>query len=725
MELIHRGELDSGAVALRQVLRADTANYEARLGLGEILMRQRKFPEALQELERAVGLDPGRPEARMQMARVLVMLERRDEARGLLSALVADFPGRARPRMMLADLLMTRAPPDPQGALEQYEAVLGNNPGDARARAGAAASRLRLGDFERAAAEMSGLLAAAQGKTHLTFLLGTAHHWLGEYEAAIAAYRKALDSTPKGAREPQRMKWNLRLAWLGLHGEYPGDLPAGYRLTVAELGEGSPVAFRDVAAALGVARRDRGRGNAWGDFDGDGDLDLFSTGIQVPHSLYRNESGERFTDVTAAAGLDDPRGGWSATAVDYDNDGDLDLYATRDAWEGKAPNSLYRNLGGLRFDDVGEDAGVGDPDDSFTAAWGDVDNDGRVDLYVAEGITGGGTRNKLFINRGGRFEDRADRYGAAHPGKSLGVAFGDYDRDGDVDLYVADVAGPNTLYRNESGSRFTDVTGTAGVAEPEEGGYVAFFADFDRDGAIDLFVSSMCYYEQFVESQVAGRAVGRNRAHLYRNLGGDRFADVATEAGISRNFGTMGAGIGDVDYDGLVDLYLANGGPVMPRFEPNILYHNLGERFADVTESAGVGNLGKGHGATFADYDGDGDLDLYAAIGGHYPGDLWPNSLYRNDGRGSHWLAVELEGTQSNRSAVGAQVTVHAGGRLLIEEVASGGGFGTTNSLPLEFGLGALNVISRLEVRWPSGQTTRIDNPEVDGTISIREDEAR
>ena len=725
LEIIHRGELDSGAVALRQVLRADTAHYEARLGLGEILMRQGKLPEALKQLARAVGQDPGRPEARMQQARVLVVLDRRPQAREVLAALVGDFPDRARPRMMLADLLMTRAPPDPQGALGQYEAVLRNNPRDPRARAGAAASRLRLGVFERAAAEMSGLLAVSPGKTHLAFLLGTAHHWLGEYEAAIAAYCKALDSTPKGAREPQRMKWNLRLAYLGLHGDYPGDLPADYQLTVADLGEDSPVAFRDVAEALGVAKRDRGRGNAWGDFDGDGDLDLFSTGIQVPHSLYRNESGAQFTDVTAAAGLGDPRGGWSATAVDYDNDGDLDLYATRDAWEGKAPNSLYRNLGGLRFGEVGGEAGVGDPDDSFTAAWGDVDNDGWVDLYVAEGITGGGTRNKLFVNLGGRFENRADRLGVAHPGKSLGVAFGDYDRDGDVDLYVADVAGPNTLYRNESGLHFTDVTASAGVAEPEEGGYVAFFADFDRDGAVDLFVSAMCYYEQFVESQVAGRAVGRNRVHLYRNLGGDRFADVALGAGISRNFGTMGAGIGDIDYDGLVDLYLANGGPVMPRFEPNILYHNRGERFADVTEAAGVGNLGKGHGATFADYDGDGDLDLYAAIGGHYPGDLWPNSLYRNEGRGSHWLAVELEGSRSNRSAIGAQVTVHAGGRKLLEEVASGGGFGTTNSLPLEFGLGSEEEVSRLEVRWPSGRTTRLENPEVDGTISIREGEVR
>ncbi|MCY3763004.1 MAG: tetratricopeptide repeat protein, partial [Gemmatimonadetes bacterium] len=204
VELIHRGELDSGAVALRQVLRADSAHYGARLGLGEILMRQRKFPEALRELERAVGLEPGRPEARMQQARVLVMLERRAEARGLLVSLVEDFPDRARPRMMLADLLMTRAPPDPQGALEQYEAVLRNNPGDSRARAGAAASRLRLGDFETAAEEMSGLVAANPGKIHLAFLLGTAHHWLGEYEAAIAAYRQALDSTPKGAPRPQR-----------------------------------------------------------------------------------------------------------------------------------------------------------------------------------------------------------------------------------------------------------------------------------------------------------------------------------------------------------------------------------------------------------------------------------------------------------------------------------------------------------------------------------------
>ena len=198
LELIHRGELDSGAVALRQVLRADTAHYEARLGLGEILMRQRKFPEALHELERAVRNEPGRPEARMQHARVLVLLERRAEARELLAALVEDFPDRARPRMMLADLLMTRAPPDPQGALEQYEAVLRNNPGDSRARAGAAASRLRLGDFGRAAEEMSGLLAASPGKMHLAFLLGTAHHWLGEYEAAIAAYRRP--STPSRRR---------------------------------------------------------------------------------------------------------------------------------------------------------------------------------------------------------------------------------------------------------------------------------------------------------------------------------------------------------------------------------------------------------------------------------------------------------------------------------------------------------------------------------------------
>lgn len=718
---IHSGKLDAGAEILSRVLVLDSTHYEARLGYGEILMRQRKFSSALVQMQRAAQQQPDREEARMQLGRLMVLLDRREEGREILIDFVGDFPSNVKARMLLADLLMTRAPPDPYGALEQYEAVLKTNSENLQAREGAAASRLRLGDFERAAEEMRELLAATSGKSHLAFLLGAAQHWQKNYPAAIEAYRNAIDATPLGAEASQRIKWNLRLAHLAQHGSYPGDLPEKYRINLTDLGKASPVTFDDVATDAGVAKLDRGRGNAWGDYDGDGDLDLFSVGIQVEHSLYRNEMGDQFIDVALEAGLSDPRGGWSATCVDYDNDGDLDLYATRDAWEGRAPNSLYQNQGEGIFNDVGKEAGVDDPDASFTAAWGDVDNDGFVDLYVADGITGDGARNKLYISNGMNFKENAVGFGVANSGKSLGVAFGDYDIDGDVDLYVADVGGSNTLYRNEAGSHFVDVTKAAGVGDPKDGGYVTFFADFDRDGATDLFVSAMCYYEQFVEAQIQGYAVGKNRAHLYRNLGRDRFLDVAVDVGISRNFGTMGAGIGDIDYDGLLDLYFANGGPVMPRFEPNTMYHNQGDRFSDVTKSAGVGNVGKGHGATFADFDADGDLDLYASIGGHYPGDLWPNSLYRNNGHNNHWVTLELEGNSSNRSAIGARVILEVGKHKIQEEISSGGGFGTTNSLPLEIGLGSKMTGGSLDVFWPSGQTLRLKNFTVDSQMVIKE----
>ena len=143
----------------------------------------------------------------------------------------------------------------------------------------------------------------------------------------------------------------------------------------------------------------------------------------------------------------------------------------------------------------------------------------------------------------------------------------------------------------------------------------------------------------------------------------------------------------------------------MWRFEPNILYHNREDRFADITEAAGVGNLGKGHGATFADYDEDGDLDLYAGIGGHYPGDLWANSLYRNEGHGNHWIAVAAAGRASNRGAIGARIRVRSGDLVQEGEISSGIGFGSSNSLPLEFGLGVRARVDELTIFWPSGKT--------------------
>ena len=195
-----------------------------------------------------------------------------------------------------------------------------------------------------------------------------------------------------------------------------------------------------------------------------------------------------------------------------------------------------------------------------------------------------------------------------------------------------------------------------------------------------------------------------------------------SEAGLGRSFSTMGIGVSDIDNDGFADIYLANGGPEMYRLEPNTLLLNRGDgTFADITAEAGVGNLGKGHGATFADFDGDGDMDLYAGLGGHYDGDVWPNSLYRNDGENGHFLAVITRGTESNRDGIGARVSLHSGDHQVHAEVSSGYGFGSSNAPALHLGLGDKEMVDRLEIRWPSGHRQSWEHIPANSVIRLTE----
>ena len=485
------------------------------------------------------------------------------------------------------------------------------------------------------------------------------------------------------------------------------------------------VVFVDIGAQTGVDKRDRGRGSAWLDFDGDGDLDLFSVGIQSTHALYRNDGQGRLEDVTLLWDLDDPRGGWGGTAADFDNDGDADLFVTRDAWEGVATNSLYRNEDD-RFVDVAQRAGLDEAQASFTAAWGDVDLDGYLDLYVANGVIGDGGRNNLWYNqRDGTFADIGQASGTADSSKTIGTAFGDYDGDGYLDLYAVNIGTPNRLYHNGTDGTFVDRADQAGVIFPLEGGYVTFFLDFNNDGQLDLFASTMSAFEDVLNSWVEGRAIEPNRPFLYLNNGDGTFADIAVPAGLGRSFGSMGIGLGDVDNNGFPDIYLANGGPEMYRLEPNALFLNQGDgRFVEVTSAAGVGNLGKGHGATFADFDGDGDLDLYAGLGGHYDADVWPNSLYRNDGPVGNYLGLQLMGTASSRDAIGARAVAYCDDRQVHGQVASGYGFGSNNALALHLGLGQADQVERLEVRWPSGQSQIWEGVPANRLLRIVEGEA-
>ena len=720
--LVGRSDLDSAGVLFAQIVKADSSQYMALLGLAEISIRKRALHAAIPHLQQAMRAQALRVEAPFQLAQVYRMLRRDDDARAMLEKIVGQFPAYTPACMAYADLLMTDAPPSPQQALEQYEAVLTVDPSLQRAQAGAAASRLRLGLFADASRDFEMLLQSKPNDPHLTFLLATALHWQQLYAEAVAGYKAAINVLPAASPLLPVRLWNLRLAYLAQHGVYPGNLEPRYRIPSLPAAAKAPNQFTDIAEQVGVAKLDRGRGVAWADFNGDGNLDLFSVGIQTQHGLFLANKGS-FLPSASDAGLNDTRGGWAVVSADYDSDGDIDLYVTRDAWEGAATNSLYNNDGTGHFVDVATAAGVDDPDDSFTAAWGDVDGDGWLDLYVADGVTGSGATNKLYINGGqGSFTDQARLRAVADDGKSLGVAFGDYDGNGDLDLYVANVADPNRLFRND-GRQFNNVAEEAGVSRPTNGSYVPFFFDSDNDGDLDLFVSAMAYYEDFVASATTGSRGHRSRSHLYLNEGSGTFREYAAELGIARAFGSMGAGFGDVDNDGKIDIYLANGGPIMPRFEPNALFVRQNEGYVEVGADAGVDNLGKGHGVAFADYDADGDVDLYVGHGGHYPGDLWKNSLYRNEGTLFHWIHIVLIGQPPNLNAIGAHAQIFSGDRSQVAQVHSGGGFGSTDSFALEFGLGNHNRVERIEIQWPSGRKEQYGPFDANQVIRITEPE--
>ncbi len=520
-------------------------------------------------------------------------------------------------------------------------------------------TRMRLGAFAAAERDFKTLLTLAPDTLPVQRDLANAYLRQGKIDDAIAMYRGVVDQDGSDLVA----RWNLQVAY-AQKGESPASLPDAYRISFnTDRVAPSPVTFVDVAPSLGVDALTRGRGSAWSDYDGDGDRDLFTVGIQDPHRLYRNNGDGTFTDVTTEAGLLDPRGGWASLFFDYDGDGDRDLFVTRDGWRGPEPNSLYRNNGDGTFTDVAHRAGLGGNHNSFTATLADIDRDGDIDLYVANGVAeAGGAPNTLYRNQGdGTFIEVAGQAGVGNLGRSIGSAFGDYDNDGWLDLFAT------------------------GWTES---------------------------YQEVLQSAISGMpSQERNRLALYHNNRDGTFTDVTYEAGLARSYGAMAAQYGDIDNDGWLDIYLGNGGPPMDTYEPNILLRNTGQgTFVDITESAGVGNLGKGHGATFADYDNDGDLDLYAPIGGAMVGDRQPNSLYRNGGTPNHWLKLRLQTGESNPDAIGTRLAFTTSGGTRHLAVAGGTGFGSMNDPVVFVGLGQATHVERLDIQWPSGRRAHFVN---------------
>jgi hypothetical protein len=540
-----------------------------------------------------------------------------------------------------------------------------------------------------------------------------------------------------------RVRWLLNLAYMTL-GEYPARVPRQHLIRLDSLRSEADVGrFENVALRVGLTARgpNLAGGSVFDDLNGDGLPDLFTTSIdyELGASFYMNRGDGTFEDRSRRAGLAEQVYALNVTRADYDNDGDLDLLLMRGAWEKPMRLSLLRNRGDGTFEDVTVPAGLAKPISTESASWGDYDNDGHIDLFVCgehlpHTSRPGATRPKpqsrcrLYHNQGdGTFVDAAPAAGVAAELCAKGSAWGDYDADGRLDLFVSNFVGRCCLFHNDGDGKFHDVAPSLGV-EGESFNFAAWFWDYDNDGLLDLFVNHYAYSLAEEVALMVGESPPRpSRPHLYRNLGGEGFRDVATAVGLDRPVTPMGCNFGDIDNDGYLDVYFGTGGMSYEHLVPNRLFKNDGgRRFLDVTLSSGTGHLQKGHGVSFADYDGDGDLDLFVETGGAVPGDKSYNLLFQNPGHGRHWLKVKLVGTKTNRAAIGARIKAELKGpegsiRSIYRTVGNNSSFGG-NSLVELIGLGEAARVAAIEVSWPTSRTTQVfrDLP-ADRTIEITE----
>jgi hypothetical protein len=533
---------------------------------------------------------------------------------------------------------------------------------------------------------------------------GGHHQRLAGGEAARDLFQEYLGSRP-GDLE---VRWLLNLSYMVL-GRHPQDVPRR-QLPAPSLfrSRASLPRFTDVAARAGFGRRDIAGGTVAEDMDGDGLIDIVLSSAEYcsPLRFYRNRGDGTFEDRSEAAGLLGQLGGINVVQTDYNNDGRPDLFVMRGGWEIAMRNSLLRNDGDGRFTDVTRQAGLqSGAHATHSAAWADYDIDGWLDLFVGHELT----PSQLFKNRGdGTFEDTTARAGVGATAFTKGVAFGDYDKDGDPDLYVSNIRGDNFLYRNEGNGTFTERAAGLGVQKPSMS-FPTWFFDYDNDGWPDIFVASFLFSIEETVKHYLGLPSEAEPLTLYRNRGDGTFADVTRETGLDWVVPAMGANFGDLDNDGFLDMYLGTGTPSLASLIPNIMLKNdAGKRFLDVT-----GHLQKGHGVAFVDLDNDGDQDVALNVGGSIPGDDYDDALFENPGgHGNNWISIRLVGVKSNRAAVGAQITLRLkgagpGSPLRYREVSSGGSFGA-HSFTQHVGLGRAKVIDRLEVYWPASRTRQV-----------------
>lgn len=550
----------------------------------------------------------------------------------------------------------------------------------------------------------------------------------------------------------------------GITSELSRNIPAGY----------SPVFFTNVAEEAGIRFQhfqgkrstqlpeDMGSGAAWGDYNNDGNQDLYVCDIAGPltstpeqlsaspggNRLYRNNGNGTFTDVTETAGVGYKGISLGAAWADYDNDGHLDLVVTS-----YDRIILYHNRGDGTFEDVSHASGLDKYRGFWTgASWADYDRDGFADLYICAYVqyvfkpeymgksskqysevipftlnpsSYPPARNLLFHNRGnGSFLEVAHQAGVDNPtGRSLSAAWADFDEDGWPDLYVANDVSDNAMFRNLGNGKFEDLSNSAWVAD-YRGAMGLAVGDYDRDGALDIYITHWIAQENALYwNLLFGGKKGSKKGPL-------RFTDVADMMGLGQiTLNTIGWGTSffDFDNDGLLDLFTVNGSTFQDERDPSRLVPMKNQLFWLKSPETGFFEVGSvsgpvfqeqhvGRGASFADYDNDGDMDVFIVNNHDRP------LLLRNDGGNKrNWLKVRLRPSKSNRSGFGTVVQMEAEGTKQYQEIGSQSSYLSQNALEAHFGLGAAKMVDRLSVRFPSGVVRELKQQPANQTVVVSE----
>jgi hypothetical protein len=544
---------------------------------------------------------------------------------------------------------------------------------------------------------------------------------------AIVVYEKILTRN----RYDLESRWLLNLAYMTL-GEYPAKVPPAFLIPEMEGDTTMKVnAFVDIAADLKLDVNNMAGGVIVDDFNNDGLLDIMNSGwdLDEPMHLFMNKGNGTFSDNSSASGIDKVTGGLNIQQTDFNNDGFKDVFVLRGAWKvnyGNEPNALLKNNGDGTFTDVTIAAGLLSFHPTQTATWNDFNGDGWVDVFIGnETIKGKSTQDhpcELYMNnQDGTFREVASKANCDIVDFVKAVSSGDFDNDGLADIFMSSMEGTRRLLKNEVVKNgdvyFKDVTIGSGLDKHHGKTFPGWFWDYNNDGWLDIFTcdytfeNSLAFYE--AAEKIKFTAGSPEKMLLYRNNHDGTFTNVANDIGLNTNAFAMGSNFGDIDNDGFLDMYLATGNPMYQSLVPNKMFKNIGgEKFADVTRSARVGHLQKGHGVSFADLDNDGDQDIYTDLGGAFLGDAYPNTFHLNPGQENNgWICIELEGTKANRAAIGSRITLtiteNGKQRKIYRDVNSGGSFGSS-PLRREIGIGKATIVDEIKIQWAGSNTVQV-----------------